>query len=121
MNTPPLEFNAFGPITADGAKAMNVMWPEIEPVLRRYARRVSKYSDVVDYVLAEAMDKFWRLDATRYDFRKRRNSGYATRALINHMKNKWCFRDQGPVTLYELCGPVVFGGRHLKPDPEQLD
>ena len=75
----------------------------------------------VDLILSDAMDKLVYLDATRYDFRKRRNSGYAVRALINHMKKRWAFRDHGPVTLDELCGPVVFGGIHLKPDPEQLD
>ncbi|MEP6621836.1 MAG: hypothetical protein ABJE47_21100 [bacterium] len=121
MNTPMLQVNALGPITADGVAAMNVMWPEIEPTLRAFARRIAKDPANVDVLLADAMEKFWFLDATRYDFRRRGDSGYAVRALINHMKNRWHFADHGPLTLSELVGSVAFGGRKLKPDPHQLD
>lgn len=121
MNTPALEVNALGPITADGVAAMNTMWPEIEPPLRRFASRITQRTSYLDVLLADAMDKFWYLDATRYDFRKNKDASFAVRALINHMKNRWIILDDSPVRLSELVGPVMFGGQKLRTDPGQLD
>ena len=112
MNVPTIEIQVAGlPITADGVLAFDTVWPDLEPSIRRFARRLTPDRDHQEELVQEAMVKLWRVDPTRYDFRNQSDVSYIRRVLINRMRNVWGDGHDGPLTMADLVGPVSVSGR----------
>lgn len=77
------------PITAEAILAFEIVWPELEPSIKRFARTITGNREDRRDLVQEAMIALWKCDPARFDFRDASEVAYVRRILINHMWDAW--------------------------------
>jgi len=74
------------PVIGNALLAMEAMWADAKPILRRLARTMTDDVDLQKDMLQEALILLWELDPTRFDPRKPGARRYLTKMMINQMR-----------------------------------
>lgn len=78
-----------GLATGDRDTAVEALLIEIEPLLWRAARRLTRDRDLQADLVQEARVRLWEIDPTRFDLGNREDRWYLGRVLRNRMWRVW--------------------------------
>lgn len=75
--------------TVDSMSMLDVVWAVLGERVERASRRMTRDDDLRADLVQEAKIALWRIDATRFDLRRKRERAFVRRVVVNRMWNVW--------------------------------